>query len=361
MTELLLENTKAYTLPNRERASIDLSDAENHIKGRTVLVTGGGGTIGGELCRRIAEFEPKLLIIGDICENGAFETWRTVKSNGFDDVIIEIFSVVDRKLSERVFEKYSPDIVYHAAAHKHVPLMERCPAEAVKNNVFGTKNIMELSDKHNVQSFILISTDKAVNPTSIMGTTKRIGELMVKSYARNSCTKFSAVRFGNVFGSSGSAVRIFAEQIKAGGPVTVTSPNCKRYFMSVSEAVELVLSADAMSDGGKIFVLDMGELVKIDDVAENIIKAFNLVPDKDIKIEYVGMRKGEKTVEELFSDSEIVEKTKSERIFVLRDKSELPNDLLENLNALEREVIKGNDSGIIRELKNIVPECAIGE
>ncbi|MBQ7265506.1 MAG: polysaccharide biosynthesis protein [Firmicutes bacterium] len=290
----------------REEVEIDTKSISSYISGKTVLVTGGGGSIGSELCRQIAKFSPGLLIIFDVYENNAYELYTELndKYEGKLNMTVRIGSVRDVSSIERVFEDYRPQVVFHAAAHKHVPLMEQVPAEAVKNNVFGTLNTVKCADKYRSEIFVLLSTDKAVNPTNVMGATKRITELIVQSYAKKSNTKFVAVRFGNVLGSNGSVIPLFKKQIKTGGPVTVTDPEITRYFMTIPEASRLVLQAAAFGASGKIFVLDMGDPVKIDDLARNLIRLSGFTPDKDIKIVYTGLRPGEKRFEELIMEEE---------------------------------------------------------
>ena len=285
----------------REEVSLDLEGIREYLYGRTVLVTGGGGSIGSELCRQIARFEPKRIIIFDIYENNAYDLVSELapRYGGHTAFIIRIGSVQDAARVEEVFVEFSPEVVFHAAAHKHVPLMEDSPAEAVKNNVFGTYNVAEAASRHRVGRFVLLSSDKAVNPANVMGATKRITELLIQSMAADSPTKFMAVRFGNVLGSNGSVIPTFRKQIEEGGPVTVTHPDVERYFMTIPEAVQLVLQAAATGENGRIFVLDMGAAVRIDDLARNLIKLSGFQPDKDIEIKYTGLRPGEKLYEEL--------------------------------------------------------------
>lgn len=342
-------------LLGRKKTHIDIPMLNDFLENKTVLVTGGGGSIGGELCRQIATYNPKCLIIADVYENGAYAVQQSILRNGFKNLYVEILSITDRQLLETLFAKYRPEIVYHAAAHKHVPLMENSRIEAVKNNIFGTKNVVEFADKYNVKKFIMVSTDKAVNPTNIMGATKRACELIVKSQNEVSNTNYVAVRFGNVLGSNGSVIPLFKEQIKKGGPVTVTDPNCVRYFMTISEAVELLLTAGSMANGGETFVLDMGSPVKIDDLAKKMISLSGFVPNVDIKIKYIGMRPGEKMYEELLVDTNLVSKTCSEKIFV--DKPEHIDRILlhKKLDSLEKETLAGNVDGLMISLKDLVP------
>ena len=281
------------------------------------MVTGGGGTIGSELCRQIIANNPGKLLVIDIYENGAYELQMELKRFYPDaDVEVLIASVRDYDRMENIFSMYKPDIIYHAAAHKHVPLMEYSPNEAVKNNCMGTLNMAKLADKYNVCRFVLISTDKAVRPTNVMGATKRICEMIVQTYNRQSKTEFVAVRFGNVLGSNGSVIPLFLKQIESGGPVTLTHKEITRFFMTIPEAVSLVLKAGLMARGGEIFVLDMGQPVKIYDLAVNLIKMKGYVPGQDIKIEIVGLRPGEKLYEELLMAEEGLQSTTNDLIFI---------------------------------------------
>lgn len=304
-------------LLGREPISLDIDRVINYVAGKTVLVTGGGGTIGSELCRQIAAHEPKRLIVFDVYENNAYDIQNELKRKYPKlDLVTLIGSVRDSKRLECMFNTYRPDIVYHAAAHKHVPLMEDSPNEAVKNNVFGTLKTARCADKYGAEKFVLISTDKAVNPTNIMGASKRICEMIIQAYNNRSETEFVAVRFGNVLGSNGSVIPLFKKQIEAGGPVTVTDPDIIRYFMTIPEAVTLVLQAGASAKGGEIFVLDMGKPMKILDLAENLIRLSGLVPYKDINIEFIGLRPGEKLYEEMLMDEEGIKETENELIYI---------------------------------------------
>lgn len=304
-------------LLGREPISLDINRIIDYVAGRTVLVTGGGGTIGSELCRQIAEHDPKRLVIFDIYENNAYDIQNELRRKYPElDIVTLIGSVRDSKRLESVFKTYRPDIVYHAAAHKHVPLMEDSPNEAIKNNVFGTLKTAQCADKYGAKKFVLISTDKAVNPTNIMGASKRMCEMIIQSYNKRSETEFVAVRFGNVLGSNGSVIPLFKKQIEAGGPVTVTDPNIIRYFMTIPEAVTLVLQAGASAKGGEIFVLDMGKPVKILTLAENLIKLSGFTPHKDIKIEFIGLRPGEKLYEEMLMAEEGLKETENKLIHI---------------------------------------------
>lgn len=290
----------------RDEIKLDVKSISGYLQGKTVLVTGGGGSIGSELCRQIVQFKPKRLVIFDVYENNAYELMNDLKNRYGDSIDIQVYvgTVRDMGCMERAFELLKPEVVFHAAAHKHVPLMEDVPQEAVKNNVFGTLNVAKCADKYGVERFVLLSTDKAVNPANVMGATKRITELIIQEMASRSETKFMAVRFGNVLGSNGSVIPLFQKQISEGGPVTVTHKDMIRFFMTIPEASRLVLQAAGLGKSGSIFVLDMGEPVKIDDLARNLIRLSGFIPDKDINIVYTGLRPGEKLYEELIMDEE---------------------------------------------------------
>lgn len=306
-------------LLGREPVETNFDLIASYVKNKVVLVTGGGGSIGSELCRQIAANKPKMLIIFDIYENNAYDIQQELRAKyPYMHMEVLIGSVRNTSRVDQVFSRYHPDIVYHAAAHKHVPLMEDSPNEAIKNNVFGTYKTALAADKYGARKFVLISTDKAVNPTNIMGASKRLCEMIVQGLNRHSSTEFVAVRFGNVLGSNGSVIPLFKKQIEAGGPVTVTDRRIIRYFMTIQEAVSLVLQAGAFAKGGEIFVLDMGEPVKIDDLARNLIKLSGYVPDEDIRIEYVGLRPGEKLYEEMLMDEEGLTETDNKRIHIGR-------------------------------------------
>ena len=312
-----IKDVKIEDLLGRDQVKTDLGLILGYIKDKTVLVTGGGGSIGSELCRQIAIHNPKKLIILDIYENNAYEIEQELIRNLPNlDLTVLIASVRDEKKIRDVFGKYKPEIVFHAAAHKHVPLMETSPNEAVKNNVFGTLNVARTAGEFGVERFILISTDKAVNPTNIMGATKRICEMIVQTLDKHYKTEYVAVRFGNVLGSNGSVIPLFKKQIEEGGPVTVTHKDIVRYFMTIPEAVSLVLQAGAFAKGGEIFVLDMGEPVKIYDLAENIIKLSGFTPNVDIDIKITGLRPGEKLYEERLMEEEGLQRTENEMISI---------------------------------------------
>jgi Predicted nucleoside-diphosphate sugar epimerases len=351
-----IRDVKVEDLLGREE--VELTSRTNElITGKTVLVTGGGGSIGSELCRQIATCAPLCLIILDIYENSAYDIQQELIRKHGDNLNLKVLiaSVRDDEKINSIFEEYRPDIVFHAAAHKHVPLMEDAPGEAVKNNVFGTYNVAAAAEMYGVKRFVLISTDKAVNPTNVMGATKRICEMLVQSMVSSSKTTFVAVRFGNVLGSNGSVLPLFKKQVAEGGPVTVTDPDIVRYFMTIPESVRLVLEAASMATGGNIFVLDMGDPVRILDLAENLIKMAGFTPYKDIPITFTGLRPGEKLYEELLLDEEGVEKTANAQIYVgapLKMDEELFFERLEEL----REIAHTNDSEKILEmLKEMVP------
>ena len=312
-----LRNVEIEDLLGRDSVSVDLSDIIGYVTGSTILVTGGGGSIGSELCRQLASHNPKTLIIFDIYENNAYEIQMELKRRYPTlDLVVLIGSVRDRDRLDQVFEEYKPEYVFHAAAHKHVPLMENSPNEAIKNNVFGTLNVARAADEYGAKRMLLISTDKAVNPTNIMGASKRICEMIIQTMNNHSDTEYVAVRFGNVLGSNGSVIPLFRKQIEQGGPVTVTHKDIIRYFMTIPEAVSLVLQAGAYAKGGEIFILDMGKPVRIDDLARNMIRLSGFEPDVDIQIAYTGLRPGEKLFEELLMDEEGIVKTNNELIYI---------------------------------------------
>ena len=312
-----LRPVKIEDLLGRDEVHINLNEIMDYVSGKVIMVTGGGGSIGSELCRQIAEHKPKQLIIFDIYENNAYDIQQElVRKHPELDLVVLIGSVRDENRIDSIFEQYHPEIIYHAAAHKHVPLMEDSPNEAIKNNVLGTYNMVRMADKWNVKRFVQISTDKAVNPTNIMGASKRICEMIIQTYNKESNTEYVAVRFGNVLGSNGSVIPLFKKQIEEGGPVTVTHPEIIRYFMTIPEAVSLVLQAGAYAKGGEIFVLDMGDPVKILDLAKNMIRLSGYKVDQDIKIEFTGLRPGEKLFEELLMDEEGMTDTPNKLIHI---------------------------------------------
>lgn len=306
-------------LLEREPVVLDLEEISSYIAGKSVLITGGGGSIGSELCRQVAAFSPKQLVIIDNYENNAYAIQNELLTNYPElNLVTVIANIREKPRLENIFKTHRPDIVFHAAAHKHVPLMEANPTEAIKNNIFGTLNVAECADKFGAKRFVMISTDKAVNPTNIMGATKRVAEMIIQAFSKQSKTEYVAVRFGNVLGSNGSVIPLFKKQIEQGGPVTVTDPEVIRYFMTISEAAQLVLQAGAMAKGGEIFVLDMGEPVRIYDLARNLIKLSGFEPEVDIKIEFTGLRPGEKLYEELLLAEEGVEATRNNKIYVAK-------------------------------------------
>ncbi len=347
-----------YTdLLGREQIKPDLSKVFELLKGHTVLVTGGGGSIGGELVRQVAASGvTKRIIIFDIAENGAYEIQQEIRRKYPDvDLKVLIGSVRDEKRLCEIFEEYKPSFVYHAAAHKHVPLMEDSPKEAVKNNVFGTYNLAKTADKYGVKRFVMISTDKAVNPTNVMGATKRVCEKIVQSFNKISETDFVAVRFGNVLGSNGSVIPLFKEQIENGGPVTVTHPDIIRYFMLIPEAVSLVLQAGAYANGGEIFILDMGSPVKIRELAENLIRLSGHIPGEDIEIKYTGLRDGEKLYEELLISEEGIQKTQNDLIYVARPMDFDSEELFKKLSQLKEMLESADSVEIVNVIKELVP------
>lgn len=327
-------------LLGREPIKVNMEEMSGYIEERTVLVTGGGGSIGSELCRQIASFNPKHLIIVDNYENNAYAIQQELirRYEGKLNLSTIIASIREYKRMDEIFNEYKPDVVFHAAAHKHVPLMENSPSEAIKNNIFGTLNVARLSDIYKVKRMVLISTDKAVNPTNIMGATKRAAEMIIQTINKNSETEFVAVRFGNVLGSNGSVIPLFKKQIAEGGPVTITHPDIIRYFMTIPEAVQLVLQAGAMAKGGEIFILDMGEPVKIVDLANNLIRLSGFEPGVDIKIEYSGLRPGEKLYEELLMSEEGLTKTANSKIFIGKPVEFDSKKVMHNLEMLKKIV-----------------------
>ena len=338
-----LKEVEIEDLLGREPIRINTEEVLEHVGGKVVLVTGGGGSIGSELCRQLAAHHPKQLIILDIYENNAYDIQQELVRKYPDlDLVVLIASVRNKERIDSIFETYRPNIVYHAAAHKHVPLMENSPHEAIKNNVFGTYKVAQAADRYGVDKFVLISTDKAVNPTNIMGASKRLCEMLIQSMNRNSRTNYVAVRFGNVLGSNGSVIPLFKKQIAEGGPVTVTHPDIIRYFMTIPEAVSLVLQAGAYAKGGEIFVLDMGEPVKILDLATNLIKLSGYRVGEDIQIVFTGLRPGEKMYEELLMNEEGLKETANKMIFIGKpiefDEEVFRSQLVE----LEREAVDEN-------------------
>ena len=350
-----LKEVDIEDLLGREPVEINTEEVLQNLQDKVVMVTGGGGSIGSELCRQISGHNPRQLIIVDIYENSAYEIQQELlRKHPELDLVVLIASVRNTARMDAIFEKYHPDIVYHAAAHKHVPLMETSPNEAIKNNVFGTYKIAQAADKYGADKFVLISTDKAVNPTNIMGASKRICEMVIQMMNQRSKTNFVAVRFGNVLGSNGSVIPLFKKQIAEGGPVTVTHPDIIRYFMTIPEAVSLVLQAGAFAKGGEIFVLDMGEPVKILDLAKNLIKLSGYKVDEDIAIEFIGLRPGEKMYEELLMDEEGLKETANRMIYVGKPIEYDVNVFEKQLQHL-KEVSKDEKADIRELVKEIVP------
>ena len=339
-TEILSEDTKAY------------------YRGKTVLISGGGGSIGSELCRQIAKIGPKRLVVLDVYENGAYDVQQELKiKHGKDlDLCVEIVTITDKGQLERVFRTHRPDVVIHAAAHKHVPLMELSPAEAIKNNVFGTRNLLESASAHGVERLVQLSTDKAVNPTNVMGATKRITEMLIQRYGEKTNMKCMAVRFGNVLGSHGSVIPLMESQIRKGGPVTVTHPDITRYFMTIPEAAQLVLQAGGIARSGSIFVLDMGEPVRIMDLAKKLIRAYGYEPNVDMPIKIIGLRPGEKLYEELLMDSERDKMTRTahKKIFVA-NVDKIDDAQYDHMMQVLQTVEDKNDERAVEAIAEIVP------
>jgi FlaA1/EpsC-like NDP-sugar epimerase len=356
--DLLLQKMRQVNIEDllgRDPVDLNIDEVSDYIKDKVILVTGAGGSIGSELCRNIGRFNPKMLVMLDISEENLYDLeneWKRIYPNISYETVIA--SIRDKDRLFNVFNKYKPNIVFHAAAHKHVPMMEKNPEEAIKNNVFGTWNVVCTAHEMKVKRFIMISTDKAVNPTNVMGATKRICEMMIQAMNKVSSTEFVAVRFGNVLGSSGSVIPLFKKQIEAGGPVTVTHPDIIRYFMLIPEAAQLVIQAGAMAKGGEIFVLDMGEPVKIDKLARDLIRLSGFIPDEDIKIEYIGLRPGEKLYEELLMAEEGLTSTKYNKIHIAKPMEIDIKEIKEKIKILEGVIGKGKEE-IIKALEKVVP------
>lgn len=355
-----IRNVEIEDLLGREQVHVDLTDICGYVGGRVVLVTGGGGSIGSELCRQLAAHNPKMLIIFDIYENNAYDIQQELRAAHPElELIVLIGSVRDKQRVRDIFSKYRPELVFHAAAHKHVPLMETSPNEAVKNNVFGTLNVALAADEFGARRMLLISTDKAVRPTNVMGASKRICEMIIQNINNYSKTEYVAVRFGNVLGSNGSVIPLFKKQIEKGGPVTVTHRDIIRYFMTIPEAVALVLQAGAYAKGGEIFVLDMGKPVRIDDLARNMIRLSGFEPERDIQIVYTGLRPGEKLYEELLLDEEGIKKTDNALIYIAKPIVFDEEAFAEGMKRL-REACNAENTGNAADIrvivKSIVPE-----
>lgn len=353
-----VKDIKIEDLLGRDPITFDKTEIRRFIENKVCMVTGGGGSIGSELVRQIAKYNPKQVIIVDIYENNAYDIQQELKLEYEEslNLVTLIASVRDYNKMDAIFKEYKPQVVFHAAAHKHVPLMETSPAEAVKNNIFGTWNMVTVAEKYDVEKFVMISTDKAVNPTNVMGATKRCCEMIVQYKSQSgSKTEFVTTRFGNVLGSNGSVIPLFRRQIEAGKPVTVTHPDIIRYFMTIPEAVSLVLQAGAMASGGEIFVLDMGDPVKITTLAENLIRMYGKVPYKDVEIKFTGLRPGEKLFEELLMDEEGLKSTANKKIFIGNQIDINPGELLTKLEALRTNAEKNDDEVTVDLLAEIVP------
>ena len=340
-------------LLERDEIQLDTSKVETYLKDKVVLVTGAGGSIGSEICRQVLRVKPKKLLLLGHGENSIYLIHQELRNIAPQDTLVPIIADIrDKNQLEQIFNNYNPDVVFHAAAHKHVPLMEIQPIAAVLNNIYGTRNVADVAGAHGVDRFVMISTDKAVNPTSVMGATKRVAEKVVLGMNHTYDTKFITVRFGNVLGSRGSVIPLFRKQIETGGPVTVTDPEMTRYFMTIPEASQLVLQAGAMGNGGEVFLLDMGEPVKIVDLAKNMIRLSGFEPNKDIRIEFTGLRPGEKLYEELLTDGEGTNTTTHKKIF---------EAALEDVNQewLSREIERFDtcktDIDVINVLQDIIP------
>ena len=354
-TKRVIRDFQIEDLLFRDPLSIKSEETEAYYSGKTVLVTGGGGSIGSELCRQIAACNPRRLVIFDVYENNAYEIQQELlrRYEGSFELVVEIGTVRDVARLEYVFDKHRPDIVFHAAAHKHVPLMEDSSCEAIKNNVVGTYNTANIAEKYSVEKFILISTDKAVNPTNIMGASKRLCEMIIQCRV-DSKTSFAAVRFGNVLGSNGSVIPLFKKQIENGGPITITDKRIIRYFMTIPEASQLVMTAGVMAKRGELFVLDMGKPVRIYDLAENMIKLSGFVPNKDIMIEEIGLRPGEKLFEELLMKTETLSKTSNNMIFIERDQPLSREEVDEKIRELNGAVVLFEENAVKGAIKDAI-------
>lgn len=353
-----VRNVEVADLLGRDEVILDSSNIEAYIKNQVCLITGGGGSIGSEIVRQLVKYQPKEIVVIDIYENNVYDLQQSLKRHYPNlNLRIIIASVRDKERICKIFNEVKPSVVFHAAAHKHVPFMEENPSEAIKNNIFGTLNVAQCAHEHKVKRFILISTDKAVNPTNIMGATKRIAELIIQSINKESETEFAAVRFGNVLGSNGSVIPLFKEQIKAGGPVTITHPDITRYFMTIPEASRLVIQAGALAKGGEIFVLDMGEPVKIVDLATQLIELSGYKPNQDIKIEFIGLRPGEKLYEELLLEEEGLESTRQEGILIASPSDISYKEILEVVNETKTNVY--NLNALKTTLKKLVPSVKV--
>jgi FlaA1/EpsC-like NDP-sugar epimerase len=351
-----IRNVEVEDLLARDPVQVDLESIAGYVGDKTVLVTGAGGSIGAELCRQLATFPVHRMLLLGQGENSIYMIEKELRQRFPERTFIPIIAdVKDRARIDSLFQQYRPEVIFHAAAHKHVPLMEMNPLEAIKNNIFGTRHVAECAHLYEAERFVLISTDKAVNPTSVMGATKRVAEWVIQTINETSSTKFSAVRFGNVLGSRGSVIPYFKEQIAAGGPVTVTHPNMVRYFMTIPEAVQLVIQAGGLAHGGEVFILDMGEPVKIVDLARDLIRLSGFEPGVDIEIEFTGIRPGEKLFEELLTQEEGVFSTRHERIFIGKPEGMSAKELSFELKKLERLVANEQTETIRELLQRLVP------
>ena len=356
-----IRSLEVEDLLSRAKVGLDNRPVQNLVAGRRVLVTGAGGSIGSELCRQLTRLQPARLVLYERHENGLYEIFTELSDNGVGNLSPVLGDVTDQDRLNEVFGEHRPEILFHAAAHKHVPLMEGNPCEAVKNNVTGTRLLAEMAHKHRVRRFILVSTDKAVNPTSVMGATKRVSELLLQALALESGTSFYTVRFGNVLGSSGSVVPRFLQQITAGGPLTITHPEMRRYFMLISEAVELVLHAAAQEDAEGIYVLQMGDQVRVQDLARNLIRLSGLVPGRDIEIVFSGIRSGEKLEEELVCHGESAESSTIDGILRVQAAPQGDRDVfLSSLADLERLAAQNDERSVVRQLRSVVPDYRDG-
>lgn len=351
-----IREVQVEDLLGREQVVVDLDEVASYLTGETVFVTGGGGSIGSEICRQVTKFNPGKLVILGHGENSVFDIEQELRTEhpGID-LATEIVDIKDRDKIKLIFERYCPGVVFHAAAHKHVPLMEKNPEEALKNNIVGSHNLAEAADAAHVKTFVLISTDKAVNPTSVMGATKRVTEMIIQTMDKRSKTKFVAVRFGNVLGSRGSVIPTFKKQIATGGPVTVTHPEMVRFFMTIPEASQLVIQAGAMAKGGEIFILDMGKPVKILDLARDLIRLSGFEPDVDIPIKFTGMRPGEKLYEELLTAEEGTTATKHKRIFVAKPNPVEPEKLEEIIHTVRERGTYLSKDEVVQLLQTVIP------
>lgn len=350
-----IRDVEIEDLLGRDPVELNIDDIAGYVRDKVVMVTGGGGSIGSEICRQITRFNPKKLIILDIYENGAYDLQMELNKRApYIDKEVIIASVREKDRLEEVFARFRPQVVFHAAAHKHVPLMEGNPKEAIKNNIVGTLNLVECADKYGVLKFVQISTDKAVNPTNIMGASKRVCEMIIQSIDKVSKTEFVAVRFGNVLGSNGSVIPLFKKQIASGGPVTVTHPEITRYFMTIPEAAQLVIQAGAMAKGGEIFILDMGKPVKMVDLAKDLIKLSGFEPEKDIKIQFIGLRPGEKLYEELLMDEEGIQNTKHKKIFIGKPGEFEFSEIKEKIRMLQ-DKLECDEEAVFDAVEEMVP------